>query len=782
MRIGLLTDGGYPYTTGESRLWCDRLVRGLARHEFDIYALSRTAAQEERGWVALPPHVRRVRTAPLWAPEECANPRFDRRGYGRRERTRFAGCFRELAGAICGDGVGTSPGAPSAQGTRGRSAAAGLAADAARTFGEFGLAAGGGGVFGVAGPGADAAGAEAPSVPVTGASRFAEGLYGLADLARECGGLHTALRSETAVRVLEAACRAPGASRAVQAARVPDYLAFADLLERALRPLSLDWYDAASLGDVDLCHAAGGGSAALPGLLAKRFFGVPLLVTEYGVQLRRQYLAAREARVPVRALLAAFHRRLAAEVYDRAALITPGNTHTRRWQEKCGADRVKLRTVYPGMAADRFQAVGEGPSGGDPGTLVWVGRVDPTKDLIALLHAFTEVRRKEPDARLRIFYAGAGAVSGAVGSGESGTASYDVGAQGSGAFGPAPYSAASYSAAHGYASPHGYGAGAGSGGLSPESAAYLAHCRALAAQLFPDEAADAHAVGDNPVSFEEIGGPEAPDLADAYASGSVVVLSSVVEGFPISLVEAMFCGRATVSTDAGAVVEVIGGTGLVVPPRNPRALADACVALLRDPERRERLGAAARARALELFTVEQNLAAFRGIYLELMSHCPVRREELDDSADPVPFAHPAEAHVPGNWAASGTTGPAAGHAPSWADPGTRARRTPGAGAVRDTLGDVDRDSAVAAGSTLPADSDSRNGSSHSATWHSGLSRPTPGDSDPNVPGPTAPDSDPDSDPDAGRAEVRPPHSPPPLSSPSSDIGRSGSARAEEATR
>ena len=134
-----------------------------------------------------------------------------------------------------------------------------------------------------------------------------------------------------------------------------------------------------------------------------------------------------------------------------------------------------------------------------------------------------------------------------------------------------------------------------------------------------------HAVGDNPVSFEEIGGPEAPTLAEAYAAGAVVVLSSVVEGFPISLVEAMFCGRATVSTDVGAVVEIIGGTGLVVPPRNPRALAEACVALLRDPARRERLGAAARARALELFTVEQNVEAFHGIYLEVVSRCPVQQ-------------------------------------------------------------------------------------------------------------------------------------------------------------
>lgn len=158
-------------------------------------------------------------------------------------------------------------------------------------------------------------------------------------------------------------------------------------------------------------------------------------------------------------------------------------------------------------------------------------------------------------------------------------------------------------------------------------------------------------MGDNPVSFEEIGGPETPDLADAYAAGSVVVLSSIVEGFPISLVEAMFCGRATVSTDAGAVVEVIGGTGLVVPPRNPRALAEACVSLLRDPGRRERLGAAARARALELFTVEQNITAFHGIYLEIVSHCPVRREPVNDAGEPLPFANPPEAYVPGRWTA-----------------------------------------------------------------------------------------------------------------------------------
>ncbi|MGW4222282.1 DUF3492 domain-containing protein [Streptomyces bauhiniae] len=530
MRIGLLTEGGYPYVGGDTGLWCDRLVRGLGQHEFDVYALRCGRRHEGDGWVPIPPQVRRVRTAALRTAGD------DGATLGRRARRRFTEHYGELLGAVC-----------------------------------------------------DLREGSATEV----ADRFGNALYSLAELARDTGALTGALRSDHAVTALERACRAPGAPRAAHEARVPDLLAVTDHLARALGPLSLDWYGEDALAAVDLCHATSGGPAALPGLLARHFSGVPLLVTEYGVQLRAHYLALGpdSAAPAVRALLAAFHGRLAAEVYRRAEILTPGSSHARRWQERCGADRARIRTVHPGMDADRFAEVGEAPDRADADTLVWVGRIEPGRDLVSLLHAFAEVRKEEPHARLRI-----------VG--------VPVGAEGE---------------------------------------AYLAQCRALAAQLFPDEAEGLHAVGDNPVSFTEVGAPEAPTLPDAYAAGAVVVLSSVVEGFPVSLAEAMFCGRATVSTDVGAVVEVIGGTGLVVPPRNPRALAEACVALLRDPERRARLGAAARARALELFGVEQNIAAFHGIYLEIMSHCPVRRVAVDEAGEPLPFAVPAEAHVPGRW-------------------------------------------------------------------------------------------------------------------------------------
>ncbi|MEU2224480.1 DUF3492 domain-containing protein [Streptomyces sp. NPDC018347] len=546
MRVGLLTEGDFPHACGDASPWYDRLVRGLGQHRFDVYALSRAPHRAGERRAPLPPHVGRVRTAPLWTTGE------DGVAHGRRARRRFTECYGELVRAVCAS-------------TGARGAGAGMGADAGS--GDL-------------------------------ADRFGSALYGLAELARETGGLAGALRSDTAVRALEHACRAPGTPRTAREAGVSDLLAVTAHLERALRPLSLDWYDDDGLGAADLCHATAGGPAALGGLLARYFCGVPLLVTEYGVRLRGHYLTlGPDAATPaVRTLLAAFHGRLAAEVYRRAEILTPGNAHARRWQERCGADRARIRTVYPGMAADRFTEAGESPDRGDADTLVWVGRVDPTKDLVSLLHAFAEVRREEPRARLRIV----GAPSGA------------------------------------------------------EGAAYLGHCRVLAARLFPDEAEGAYAAGDNPVSFREIGAPEIPTLPDAYAAGAVVVLSSAVEGFPVGLVEAMFCGRATVSTDVGAVVEVIGGTGLVVPPRNPRALAEACVALLRDPERRERLGAAARARALELFTVERNTAAFHGLYLEVVSHCPVRRVVLDETGEPLPFAAPAESRVPGHW-----TGPTA---------------------------------------------------------------------------------------------------------------------------
>ncbi|MET7621676.1 GT4 family glycosyltransferase PelF [Streptomyces sp. NPDC005408] len=107
------------------------------------------------------------------------------------------------------------------------------------------------------------------------------------------------------------------------------------------------------------------------------------------------------------------------------------------------------------------------------------------------------------------------------------------------------------------------------------------------------------------------------DVARAYAAGSVVLLSSISEGFPFSLIEAMSCGRATVSTDVGGVREAVGDTGLVVPPREPAVMAEATLGLLRDAARRAELGRLARQRVVDRFTLRRSVDGFRRIYLEL---------------------------------------------------------------------------------------------------------------------------------------------------------------------
>jgi glycosyltransferase involved in cell wall biosynthesis len=119
----------------------------------------------------------------------------------------------------------------------------------------------------------------------------------------------------------------------------------------------------------------------------------------------------------------------------------------------------------------------------------------------------------------------------------------------------------------------------------------------------------------------------------AYAAGHVVMLSSISEGFPFSIIEAMSCGRTTVSTDVGGVREAVGDTGLVVPPREPEKMAAAALTLLRDGERRRALGELSRSRVVDRFTLRRSVDAFRTIYQELAGLPEVYEPTVETVAD-----------------------------------------------------------------------------------------------------------------------------------------------------
>ena len=110
------------------------------------------------------------------------------------------------------------------------------------------------------------------------------------------------------------------------------------------------------------------------------------------------------------------------------------------------------------------------------------------------------------------------------------------------------------------------------------------------------------------------------DIAALFAQSHIVVLPSYREGLPKVLVEAAACGRAVVTTDVPGCRDAIepGRTGLLVPVRNARALADAIERLIQDRELRRRMGQAGCELAEREFAIEKIVAAHLDIYREVL--------------------------------------------------------------------------------------------------------------------------------------------------------------------
>lgn len=109
--------------------------------------------------------------------------------------------------------------------------------------------------------------------------------------------------------------------------------------------------------------------------------------------------------------------------------------------------------------------------------------------------------------------------------------------------------------------------------------------------------------------FDQV--PALLGLTDVFA------LPSRSEGLSNALLEAMLCGVPAVATAVGGNPEVVvdGVTGFLVPPEDPASLANAILALLRDPAMRGRMGAASKCRVLEKFSQTGMVSQVRSAYL-----------------------------------------------------------------------------------------------------------------------------------------------------------------------
>ncbi len=108
-------------------------------------------------------------------------------------------------------------------------------------------------------------------------------------------------------------------------------------------------------------------------------------------------------------------------------------------------------------------------------------------------------------------------------------------------------------------------------------------------------------------------------LVECYARATIAVVPSLYEGFGLPAGEAMACGVPVVSTRGGALPEVVGDAGALVPPGDGRALAEAIAGLLDDPARRAGLSARGRARVLAHFSWQVAARRMTAYYEEVLA-------------------------------------------------------------------------------------------------------------------------------------------------------------------
>ncbi|HEX9015484.1 MAG TPA: glycosyltransferase [Chloroflexota bacterium] len=110
------------------------------------------------------------------------------------------------------------------------------------------------------------------------------------------------------------------------------------------------------------------------------------------------------------------------------------------------------------------------------------------------------------------------------------------------------------------------------------------------------------------------------DVPSIMRASDLLVMASLWEGFGLVFLEAMAAARPVVATRVSAVPEVVedGKTGILVPPRDPAALAEAMIAILSDRERAKSMGEEGLARLRQNFTEERMVDEIEETYFELL--------------------------------------------------------------------------------------------------------------------------------------------------------------------
>jgi glycosyltransferase involved in cell wall biosynthesis len=110
------------------------------------------------------------------------------------------------------------------------------------------------------------------------------------------------------------------------------------------------------------------------------------------------------------------------------------------------------------------------------------------------------------------------------------------------------------------------------------------------------------------------------DISDLLSASDLFVLPSLSEGFPLSVLEAMSFGLPVIATNVGGIPELIEADkhGMLIPPGDPKTLAEAIARMVQSPQLRRSLGTAGAARVQSTFRFDHMLRQYKELYESLI--------------------------------------------------------------------------------------------------------------------------------------------------------------------
>lgn len=158
------------------------------------------------------------------------------------------------------------------------------------------------------------------------------------------------------------------------------------------------------LPEAPIYHSSAAAFCGLSCIIAKKKYGSKFLLTEHGVYMREQYLAASRNQMPfrIKEFLMGLITTVSKLNFHFADIVSPVCNYNARWEKKWGVDEAKLQVIYNGIDTNKFKVI-EMEKTDDRPIVIMVARIDPLKDIETFIKTTQLVAKEIPNVLFKLY-------------------------------------------------------------------------------------------------------------------------------------------------------------------------------------------------------------------------------------------------------------------------------------------------------------------------------------------------------------------------------------------